>query len=194
MTTTTSISIASNALLLLGHNQITSFEDAGAGGTVASAFYETSYVALLTLHPWTFAKKKKTLSKLTAKPLNNFQYQYQIPTDCLRVITVFPTTDYEIFEDKLYTDASSVDLDYIYRVPESFLPPLYRETLEFYLAAKWAIPVTENATNASVYESKFEVLLKKAKFNDSAAATSKSVRSVGTNPLRIRQARNYRSY
>ena len=101
MTTTTSISIASNALLLLGHNQIISFSDAGAGGTVASAFYETSYVALLTLHPWSFAKKKKTLSKLTAQPINNFQYQYQLPTDCLRVLTVFPTTDYEIFEDKI---------------------------------------------------------------------------------------------
>lgn len=194
MNTTTAISIASNALQLIGDSPISSFQDQGAGATVAKAFYETSYVALLAIHPWKFAKRKISLNQLTEKPLNSYDYAYQLPTDYIKVITTYPVLDYDIYQDKIYTNANKLDLDYVARVDESFLPPLYREALEFYLASKWAIPVTENATNAGVYANFFKDAMKKAKVDDGYGATGKSIRDAAAAPFNIRQGQDYRRY
>lgn len=187
MNTTTAISISSNALQLLGHTPIASFTEDGIGARVASSFYETSYVAVLSMHPWKFAKKKCTLNRLVETPLNTFKYQFQKPTGCLKILTTDPTVDYEIIGDKIQTDSETLDLEYIERVDESFLPPLYREVLEFYLASKWAIPVTENATNAGVYKDAFTTALKAAKFSDGYGSINKSMFDVARSPIRIRR-------
>ena len=189
MNITTAISISSNALQLIGHNAISSFDDQGAGATVAKAFYETSYKALLTTYPWNFAKKKKTLNRLTEEPLNEWKYQYQLPTDFLRVITSDTFTDWAIYGDKIYTNVDKMDLDYIYRVDESFIPPNFREALEFYLASKWAIPVTESATNAGVYADLADRALKKAKYVDGAGETGRSIKDVANLPYAVRRRR-----
>ena len=59
---TSAIQISSNALILLGHPPIASFEEPGAGAQAASNLYEQSYLNLLTIHRWRFATKKAQLS------------------------------------------------------------------------------------------------------------------------------------
>jgi len=191
MNTATAVHISSNALMLIGHQPITSFEEAGAGARVANAFYDTSYKALLSLHPWTFATKKASLNQLSQKPLNEWQYMYQIPTDSIKILNVYPHSDYAIYEDKIYSNNSSLDLDYLYRVDESYLPTEFRETLELYLAAKWAIPVTENATTAGQYLQMYEIQLRKAKYIDSQSKPNKAVPDVAAAPIRLRRRRGW---
>ena len=186
MNTTSAISICSNALVLLGHSSISSFDEEGTGAEVANNFYESVYKAKLAEYPWNFATKQIVLSRLTKVPLNRWKYMYQLPTDHIRILTTYPHSNYEILEDKIYSDNDCLELDYIYRVDESFLTPLFRESLELYLAAKWAIPVTENATNAGIYLDMHLKTLKKAKAVDSLEKPNKSIRAIATIPQSLR--------
>jgi len=168
MNVASAIKINSNALILLGHTPISSFSDVGSGAQVASNLYETSYVDLLSVHRWRFATKKVQLARLTAVPDNDFSYQFQLPTDFIMLIKVNETSNFEIYGDKVYCNTTTCNIDYIYRVDESFLPPWFTKVLEFYLAAQYAIPVTGNTTRADFYNNMYERKLMKAKNSDSS--------------------------
>lgn len=164
---TSKVSICSNALILLGDAPISSFEDPGAGATTASNLYESSYHNILSMHRWRFASKKSPLSRFSDAPLNQYQYQYQIPTDCIAIITVYPVGDYEIYDDRIYSNSSSIDLDYVYRIDESKLPLWFAKTMEFYLAMQFAIPVTGNSSRLGEMQQLFTQQLRSAKNIDS---------------------------
>lgn len=186
MNTTVAISICSNALVLLGHDSISSFTDEGIGAKVSSNFYETTLRSVLGSYTWNFAVKQEKLSMLTTEPLNRWKYVYQIPTDNIRVITVFPNTDYDILGDKIYSDSKDLDIDYVHRMDESYFPALFREALELHLAAKFSIPVTDNATNAELYFGMAQKMFKKAKTIDSKETTSRGVPAAAALPYNMR--------
>lgn len=163
----TSIEICSRALVLLGTTPIASFDDPGAGAQVSNLLYESTLKSLIASHRWNFTKKKAILSKLVAAPLNTYNYQYQLPSDYLTMVKTADDSSYEIQGDKLLSDRDSLEIDYIYRPNETLFPPLFTETLEFYLAAKFAVPVTDSKTNAELYLGFYNTQIKKAKAVDS---------------------------
>ena len=65
------IQLASNALLLLGHDPISSFTESTAGAQIASNLYETTYESLLTQHRWRFASKQAIASILALSLVNS---------------------------------------------------------------------------------------------------------------------------
>jgi hypothetical protein len=164
---TSKISICSNALILLGDKPISNFDESGAGALAAANLYESSYLNILSMHRWRFATKKATLSRLTTKPKNQWQYQYQLPIDLVAPITTYPVTDYELYADKLYSNNNSCELDYVYRVDESQLPAFFIKTMEFYMAMQFAIPVTGNSQRMAEMQNLFSQQLKNAKNVDS---------------------------
>ena len=145
----TSIDLASNALLLIGEETISSFTDDSTAALIAANLYELTYESLLTLHPWRFASTKSTLSRLTASPVNEWTYG-----------------------DKLFTNNTSVVLDYTFKPDESFLPAYFAELLEYRLAAVFAIPITESTTKGDYYSTLGERQLAKAKTIDSQMTPS----------------------
>lgn len=164
---TTDVGIASNALILLGHQPIASFTEPTAGAEVASNLFETTYQSLLVTHRWRFASKKATLSRLSAAPINEWNYQFQLPIDLLYLITVDGASDYEIYEDKLYCNSQTVIIDYTYNVAPDKLPAYYIKALEYHLASQFAIPVTGDIDKADLYHKMFFKQLKMAKYADS---------------------------
>jgi hypothetical protein len=166
--TTSKISISSNALILLGHPPISSFDEAGSGAQAAANLYEISYQNLLSSNRWRFAVKKAQLARLTAAPLNGFTYQFQLPSDLLYLIRTEESQDYEIYGNKLLTNRSTVSIDYTYRVNEDSLPPYFIKAMEFYLAMQFAIPVTGNSTRASEYEGMYKSQMNLAKYLDAS--------------------------
>ena len=162
------IEIISNAMILIGANPISDLSE-GTEGLIAAALYENSYRGLLASHSWRFATKKRQLSRLTETPLNEWSYQYQLPSDIITMLRVYGDTDYEIYGDKLYSNHPEIYVDYRYRVDESLLPAYYVLTLQFLLAAQFAIPVTDNSQRAQVYQGLYEDQLRRAKGIDSSA-------------------------
>lgn len=175
MSHATDIEICSNALLLIGHNTIASFTEGGAGAKVAANFYQQTYEALLTRHPWRFAIGQKQLSRLVDTPLNTWAYAFQLPSDFLAAIKVYPQGDYEIFEDMIYSNQDALELDYIFKPDESRLPAYFVEAMELRLASKFAFPVTSNKSTGELYHAMFLDALKVAKSKDSQGRPNKPI-------------------
>jgi len=171
----TDIEICSNALNMVGHSSIASFTEGGAGAGIAKALYETTYKNLLSLHRWRFASAKETLGRLTATPINDWTYAFQLPSKYIMAIKIYPNVDYEIYEDKLYSDASALDLDYIFQTDEAALPGYFQRLIEFNLASLFSISVTDSSTKAEEYRRMFEDQLKRAKFIDSNARPADAI-------------------
>lgn len=165
---TSKIQISSNALILIGHPPIASFEEPGAGAQAAANLYEQSYLNMLTMYRWRFATKRAELNRLAQAPDNGFQYQYQLPHDLIYLIKKDLDTPYEIYGDKLYTDDTIVKVDYTYRVDEDKLPAYFIKAFEFFMAMQFSIPVTGNSTRANEYNGMYEMQLKRAKYADSS--------------------------
>ncbi len=171
----TAVEICSNALIMVGHGPIASFTDGGAGANTASALYAITYESVLSQHRWRFASAKVALSKLTATPKNEWSNAFQLPSNYIVATKVYPRVDYEIYEDKIYTNADSIDIDYIFKPDESKLPGYFQRLLEFSLASIFAIPVTDNSTKAEEYRKMTEDQLKRARFTDSQARPTDAI-------------------
>jgi len=161
------VQLSSNALILLGDQPIASFTEEGAGSQTAANLYETSYLSMLSSHRWNFATKKSTLAKLAASPTNEYKYQYQMPTDIVMLITTYPVSTYRILGDKLYSDAETVAIDYIWKISEDQFPAYFVKAFEFYLASQFAIPITEDLNKADVMQRFYEQESRRARYADS---------------------------
>jgi hypothetical protein len=68
----------------------------------------------LSGHPWNFATVQVQCALTTETPLFDYVYAYQLPSDCLRIIKIYEDEDaYQIIGDKIYTDVSSLYIEYI---------------------------------------------------------------------------------
>lgn len=162
--------IASNALVLLGDEPISSFTQSGAGAQTAAALYESSYLSMLSSHRWNFATKKAVLARLSEAPTNEYAFKYQLPTDIVMLITTMPSSDYRVLGDKLYSNFPTAQIDYIWKVTEDQFPAYFVASFEFYLAAKFAIPVTEDINKAEVMKRFYEIESRRARYADSQSA------------------------
>ena len=79
-----SIELCSSALVKLGADGISSFEDGTAEARVAARLYPITRDGMLSAHPWTFATAQADLPRLVAAPLSDFSYAFQLPNDFLR--------------------------------------------------------------------------------------------------------------
>jgi len=174
--TATDIKIASNALLLLGHEPISSFEEPTAGAQVASNLYESTYDSMLTTYRWRFASKKAQAARLADTPLNEYSYKYQIPTDCIYLIQT-STHDYEIFEDKIFCNDETLQIEYTYKVSSDKLPAYYVKALEFFLASQFAIPITGDLNKADLFMKAYASQARLARNSDATQRPSTPISS-----------------
>lgn len=167
---TSKINLISNALILLGDAPITSLNDPGAGAKAGANLYESTYFSMLSSHRWNFAIKKSLLSQLSEAPLNEYKYQYQLPTDFITIITTYPVSTYRIIGDKLYSDSNRVEIDYIYKITEDKFPPYFIKAFEYYLARDLCIAVTEDMNKYELMQRAYEIESRKARYADSQSA------------------------
>lgn len=163
----TDIALCSRALIRLGAQPITSFDDGSAESEICGALYAQSRDALLSAYGWNFATGQVALSALSEEPIGEFSNVYALPNDFLRALSAGTGNqtrglDYRIMNGKLYTNASQVNLTYIFRPDESEFPPFFDSVLIARLAAELCIPLTENT-------SRFDTLTKLAETEFSRA-------------------------
>ena len=180
----TAIDICSNAFIRLGAPPISSFTAGGAQGTAAGNLYEPTLQAMLSSHRWRFASAQKTLARLTATPLNGWSYAFQLPTDLISLYHAVPNVDYQVYEDKIYANVESLDVEYLMRPSETLFPAYFQLALEYQLASEFALSVTSNRSLAETYEVKANEQLKKARFVDSQQSPSVAVQSLAYTDVR----------
>ena len=175
----TAITLCSKALIKIGAKSITSFEEDTAEAEVANQLYESTLQNLLASYPWRFALVQKTLARLTDKPISDYQYAYQLPNDCVRVLSAGQNVkssglNYKIVGQKLYTNAENVVLNYIRRPEENAFPAFFVEALIGKLATEFCLPLTESTTRTDYVKKMSETSIATARLVDSQQNTHSS--------------------
>lgn len=84
----TSVDIANSALTKLGAKRIMDLEDNQKEAREINAIFEVRRDFLLRAYNWSFAMKRASLSALVTTPTWGYSVEYQLPTDCMRVVQV----------------------------------------------------------------------------------------------------------
>lgn len=161
---TTNVSIASQALLLIRANTISSFAEDSNEAEICNTLYEQHISHLLSIYPWTFATKKRQLTQDTTDPIGEYSYSHIIPSEALLIWTVFntsdvgavPVRDYDIYtvssSRRIFSNYDTLYADYTIYPDEAMWPAYFVELAIASFASKIAIPVTGNSDLAALYE------------------------------------------
>lgn len=82
------VDICNRALIKLGAGQITSITDNTKAARVLSGLWDTVRQAELSKRFWVFALTRTTMAALGTTPAWGFSYQYQLPTDFLKLAQI----------------------------------------------------------------------------------------------------------
>ena len=82
------VDICNSALRKLGVERINSLTEDNSRAKVCNDRYDILRDEMLRSHPWKFAIKRTTAAAILAVPLFDWEKQYQLPSDCLRVLRV----------------------------------------------------------------------------------------------------------
>lgn len=167
---TTSVSISSNALLMLGANPINDFNEDADRARLASNLYAPARDLLLRSHPWNCAIKRVILSPDTDAPAFGYSYQFTLPGDWLRTLSVGDygqEIDFRTEGRKLLADDSVLKLRYIFRNDqESSWDTMLIDAMTKTMSATMAYAITQSTSKEELEFKKLEMALKQARAVD----------------------------
>lgn len=112
------VSICSNALLTLGAQPINSLDEDSDRARLASNLFEPVRDYVLRRHPWNCAVKRVALAPLADAPAFDWNYQYNLPSDFMRALSVGERgaeAEFKIESGKLLCNENPALLRYIWR-------------------------------------------------------------------------------
>lgn len=167
--------ICNSALHKIGQVvKITTLTDGTPAANVLQDQYAETRDRLLRAHKWNFATARRQLSQLSSTPISEYDYEYSLPADCIRVVRVTDNEsmlgriDYRIEGRKILTSAQTVYITYIKRETDpNQMPVDFREALAAELAVEVA-PDVSNISNTKMdrLERRAGQMLRKAKSTD----------------------------
>lgn len=142
-----------NAVLTrLGEKRINDSNVTDASAVVLRDVYQQSVDEVLASYPWSCATSRAVLAHLDGDNFTGYAHKYQIPADCLQIVSLldaeeyYPITDDYVREGRvLYTDVPNVAVKYTKRIEFYDMDTLVQTALVFMLAAKSAYRITQNA-------------------------------------------------
>jgi len=157
----TSLSICSDALILLGAAPISSFTEGSDAAQACDRLYPDVRDTLLSNYLWSWSVKKQQLGRLSFTPVDEWKYAYQLPGDMLSgVIALFRSSGlgqqpirygWEIYGDQIYTNFEEVFIDYQSSIAESKMPNYFVRLLRTALASEIAFVITDQISKADYF-------------------------------------------
>lgn len=165
------VSICNQALNRLSISAITSLTENSKQARAMNLIFDQVYKDALSIRSWNFATTRVQLGRLTASPNSGYTYQYQLPTDCIRIIKIVNSSLYEIeyrIEGKqLLTDEPSVYVEYVKNITDfGMLPPTFTSYLILSLALEACFSLTGNVSLADRLTQEKMLKLREAKKAD----------------------------
>jgi len=180
----TSIDVANRALMLLGGREITSFTEDSNEAKIAKTLYLSTRDYVLRAYPWASLKRRKELNELADKPISEYEHQYQLPEDCIRVLEVFSPSANKVYQwevngTAVLANQSPLSIVYLSNaIPESKYSTQLVQALVYRLASEMAYAMTGNNTSMSNFNALFSQVLDEARTTDSL---EQSARRIGPN-------------
>ena len=159
--------IANRALSLLGQNPIVSLEDKTPAAEEINRVMPFVLDSVFRMHPWNCLVVRKSLAPTNDLPVYEYDYQYNLPSDCLRLLDVSTETDsrYTVEGRRILTNAGPEI--FIRYVAESLDPNQYdgllREALAAYLAATICERITQSNNKRDLANMELDKALAHAK-------------------------------
>lgn len=186
------IAICQKALVLVGAEPITSFEDGSTESIAASNVYREVVDAALSTYPWRFAMNQAELQVLSEVPADIWSYAYQLPSDLILPVTVTQlgiVQDYDRYGDKVFTNAANdtnpVVLSYIFQADESLWLPHFRMAVIYDLASLFGIAVAAREDLSSQFANRAERAYAIARSQEGQSQTNTNITS--TQLVRVRR-------
>ena len=82
------VQICNSALNQLGASSITALTENSKNARICNERYETIRDAVFRSHPWNCLVTRVQLAQDTETPAWGFSYQYTLPSNCLRVLSI----------------------------------------------------------------------------------------------------------
>jgi len=178
MSTASKVLVANIALTYLGAARITDFTDKKESAILANTFFNQARDEVLRLHDWNSAIKRYSVAEDATAPAFEFNHQYKIPSDCLRVIRLeFVRAVYRIEGRKILTDETApLNFLGIQKVDDmNSLDPLLRDVIAINLARLLAQRLTGGRLQIAKMDALLEKKMSDARFYD---ASESSVREL----------------
>lgn len=172
------IEVANAALTKLGSARITSLDDDVKAAREINARFEAVRDDELRAYRWSFCVARAQLAALATAPSFGWTYQYQLPSDCLRVDQIndqFPSavidnyisaelTDWVIEGGKILTNIGSpLRLRYCARIDDpNAWDPSFREALACRLAVELCEALTQSNEKRRLAWEEYQQAIKRA--------------------------------
>jgi len=148
----TSLSICSDALLMLGASPISSFTEGTDEANICNSLYPDIKHKTIASYPWSFSFKKIQLARLITTPTTEYKYEYALPSDMIgtpRAVFIssqagaVPQREYKLSGGKLLTDYETIYVDYQFAVEEYEMPHYFVQNMKYQLVWHLAMPITD---------------------------------------------------
>jgi|TARA_R100000030_G_C3247604_1_gene122167 hypothetical protein len=175
------IDICAKALILIGAEPITSFDDGTTEALVSVNMYEDVARASLVNARWRFATNQAVINRLADSPTGRYTNAYQQAVDTLMVHAVTVNDlpiEYQIYGDKIYADTSVNDIliaDYTYRANEQTWPSYFTIAVEYALATLFATSIARDSSLASLMRQSSSEAMAKARSLDAQQQTTRKL-------------------
>lgn len=177
----TKTEIANIALAKFREGRITNIEsDTDSVAVVMNDQYDHALELLLEEHRWNFAGTRITLTQLSDAPPFGWKYQYQLPSDIIRLRDVngedveASSQLFAIEGNKLLTNDAKVTITYTGKITDvNLFSPSFIEALAFKLASITCGRLTGDAELAVALGRQYEQALAKSMHNDTKANGSR---------------------
>jgi hypothetical protein len=175
------VDICARALILIGAEPITSFDDGTTEALVSVNMYEDVARASLVNARWRFSTNQDVLNRLTDAPTGRYDNAYQQPDGTLMIhaITVNDNPiEYQIYGDKIYGNTSTNDVliaDYTYRANEQDWPSYFTIAVEYGLATLFATSIARDSSLAALMQDASTKAMAKARSLDAQQQTTRKL-------------------
>lgn len=165
----TEIAICNSALIKVGAARISAFDDGSEEALACTEHYTRLRDDLQRRHIWNFAVGRQKLARLSATPVYEFDYAFQMPADWLRTLSVHDnesglgTVPYRIEGRTILTGADQLWLRYVRRIDDpDKMTALFRELFALYMARDLSLVLAKSNQIRNIMEKRFRDALKKA--------------------------------
>lgn len=161
---TSVVSICADALLRLGDRPINTLDEQTDRAILCSNLFAQARDFVIRRHLWNCCIKRVALAPLADAPAFEWAYQFLLPADCLRVLSIGENgtfTDYRVEGSTsgrvLLTDENPCYLRYVWRNedPATWDPGLI-EVVTARMAVLLAYPITKSAAVRDAMETSYE--------------------------------------
>lgn len=175
---TSKVAICNSALAKLGVDFISDLTDETKAAILCNEQYDKKRQQLLRAHPWNFAIKRVSLAKTATTPEFEFDNEFQLPSDCLRVLKIddegyipnYPT--WVIEGDKLLSSLDTVKIKYIADIEDvGLFDENFTEALAFLIASDLSYALVQSASLSKAMLELHDRVLRDARSFDAQEGT-----------------------